>query len=157
MAGLYPGAHEDPQAYLDRLTRRYNRDTMRPADRSVYDAGVQLANEQLANAEANIDTEVDAVTPESTIMAFLHSHVFDAILQSPNASETLKKGVRYSIMRLNERDAAGMIQYYWSAIVGTERSSKFATQMRDEGFTRFEEVIDEFRDRFNNDWIADNI
>ena len=56
-------------------------------------------------------------------------------------------------MRMNERDAKGKIQYYWSAIIGTERSTEFARKMREEGFTRFEEVIDEFRDRFNDDWI----
>jgi hypothetical protein len=61
--------------------------------------------------------------------------------------------VRYTIMRLQERDAAGMIQYYWSAIVGTERSIGFAARMRKEGFVRFEEAIDEFRVRFNDEFI----
>lgn len=46
-----------------------------------------------------------------------------------------------------------MIQYYWSAVIGTERSTKFAREMRKEGFTRFEEIIDEFRDRFNDKWL----
>lgn len=74
-------------------------------------------------------------------------------LNSPTASDALKKGVRYTIARLNERDAVGIIQYYWSAIVGTDRSIEFAKMMKDEGFTRFEEVIDEFRARFNDAWV----
>ena len=90
---------------------------------------------------------------EEEIMQFLHENVFDPILSSKDASENLKKGVRYTIMRLKERDALGMIQYYWSAIIGTERSIGFAQQMRAEGFTRFEEVIDEFRDRFSDRWL----
>ena len=90
---------------------------------------------------------------EEQIMNFLHLNVFDPILNSPNASETLKRGVRYTIMRLQERDAAGMVHFYWSAIVGTERATEFARQMRNEGFIRFEEVIDEFRDRFNDRWL----
>ncbi|MFA5075548.1 MAG: hypothetical protein WC436_05605 [Candidatus Babeliales bacterium] len=61
--------------------------------------------------------------------------------------------MRYTIMRLNNLDAKGMVSYYWSAIVGTDRSTEFARQMRSEGFTRFEEVIDEFRDRFNDTWL----
>ena len=69
------------------------------------------------------------------------------------ASEKLKRGVRYTIMRLEERDAAGMIQYYWSAIVGTERSVGFAALMRKEGFGRFEEAIDEFRLHFNDKFL----
>jgi len=54
---------------------------------------------------------------------------------------------------MEERDPAGIVQYYWSAIVATERSTEFARQMRAEGFTRFEEVIDEFRDRFGDQWL----
>lgn len=93
------------------------------------------------------------MTKEEEIMQFLHENVFDPILSSDIASEGLRQGVRYTVMRLNERDAKGMVQYYWSAIVGTERSTEFARQMRTEGFSRFEEVIDEFRDRFSDRWL----
>ncbi len=93
------------------------------------------------------------MSKDEEIMNFLHKNVFDPILNSSTASNSLKKGVRYTIMRMNERDAMGKIQYYWSAIIGTERSTEFARNMRNEGFTRFEEVIDEFRDRFNDNWI----
>jgi hypothetical protein len=93
------------------------------------------------------------MTKEQQIMQFLDANVFQPILTSPNASEKLKQGVRYTIMRLNERDAAGMVGYYWSAIVGTERSTKFAKEMKSEGFTRFEECIDDFRDLFADDWL----
>lgn len=90
---------------------------------------------------------------EQQIMNFLHEHVFDPILSSPQASDKLKQGARYTIMRLQERDAAGMIQYYWSAIVGTERSVSFAALLRKEGFGRFEEAIDEFRQHFNDKFL----
>ena len=90
---------------------------------------------------------------EDEVLTYLSQNVFDPILNSDSASDTLKKGVRYTIMRLRERDAAAMVSYYWSAIVGTDRSVSFATAMRSEGFTRFEEVIDEFRDRFNDKWL----
>jgi hypothetical protein len=56
-------------------------------------------------------------------------------------------------MRMEERDAAGMIQYYWSAIIGTERSKGFSAQMRKEGFNRFEEAIEKFRDRFDDKFL----
>jgi hypothetical protein len=55
---------------------------------------------------------------------------------------------------MEERDAKGMVQYYWSAITGTEKSIGFARLMRNEGFTRFEETIDEFRERFNDLWLG---
>ena len=87
-------------------------------------------------------------TKEAEIMDFLQNRVFLPVLTSPTASERLKQGVRLTITRMNQRDAAGMIHYFWSAIVGTERSTSFAAQMRREGFDRFEETIDEFRARF---------
>src|SRR5690348_11482783 len=90
---------------------------------------------------------------EQQIMDFLHDRIFDPILQSPEASEKLRQGVRYTIMRLEQRDAAGMVDYYWSAIIGTERSIGFAAQMRKEGFQRFEEAIDEFRIRFDDKFL----
>lgn len=93
------------------------------------------------------------MTKDQEIMDFLHREVFDPILNSPNASESVKQGARYTIMRLNERDARGKIHYYWSALGGTEKSVGFAKQLRDEGFNRFEEVIDEFRLRFNDNWL----
>ncbi len=58
-------------------------------------------------------------------------------------------------MRLEEHDAAGMIQYYWSAVIGTDRSVGFAALMRQEGFDRFEEAIDEFRLRFNDRFLRE--
>jgi hypothetical protein len=90
---------------------------------------------------------------EQEIMDFLRQRIFDSILQSPAASEKLKQGVRSTIMRMGQRDANGMIQYYWSAIIGTERSIGFAALMRQEGFDRFEEVLEEFRVRFDDQFL----
>lgn len=94
------------------------------------------------------------MSKKDEIMSFLYDNIFNPILDSKKASLQLKQGVRYTIMRLNERDEAGIIHYYWSAIVGTEKSTKFARLMKKKGFTRFEEVIDEFRERFNNNWLS---
>ncbi|MBD8651499.1 hypothetical protein IFT66_10455 [Rhizobium sp. CFBP 13726] len=90
---------------------------------------------------------------EQQIMDFLHERVFDPILASGEASESLKRGIRYTKMRMEERDAPGMVKYYWSAIVGTEPSINFAALMRNEGFARFEEAIDEFRMRFDDTFL----
>jgi predicted glycosyl hydrolase (DUF1957 family) len=98
-------------------------------------------------------TSTRATQKKVEVLGFLHEHVFAPILNSQASSETLKRGVRYTIVRMNERDAAGIVGYYWSAIIGTDRSTEFARSMRSERFTRFEEVIDEFRDRFNDGWL----
>lgn len=90
---------------------------------------------------------------QQAIMDFLHSRIFDPILQSPQASNELKSGVRLTINRMERLSAAKMIQYYWSAIIGTERSIGFAARMRQEGFTRFEEALEEFRVRFDDNFL----
>lgn len=93
------------------------------------------------------------MTKEQEIMSFLHEKVFDEILSSPKASNKLKSGVNLTITRLNQRDAEGMVKYYWSAVIGTDRSIGFAKMMKEEGFLRFEEVLEEFRERFNDNWL----
>lgn len=92
-------------------------------------------------------------TKESQVMAFLHDHVFDPVLQSSTASEKLKQGIRLTIIRMNQRDARGMVSYYWAAMHGTDRSIPFADLMRAEGFTRFEEVIEDFRVQFDDHFL----
>jgi hypothetical protein len=57
-------------------------------------------------------------------------------------------------MRMKQLKPTGMLKYYWSSVSGTQRSPGFAAKMRDEGFTRFEDVIDEFRARFTDDWLS---
>ena len=94
------------------------------------------------------------MTKEEEIMQFLHERVFDPILNSPSASKELKLGVRLTIVRMQNRDALGMVSYFWSAVTGTEKSVRFARMMEEQGFDRFEEALVEFRDRFGNLWIG---
>lgn len=93
------------------------------------------------------------MTKEQEIMKYLNLKIFDPVLNSKTASEKTKKGVRLTIMRLNERDAKGMIQYFWSAIVGTDKSIPFAELLKQEGFNRFEDILEEFRVEFNDKWL----
>lgn len=86
---------------------------------------------------------------EREIMEFLHENVFDPVLNSSTASSGLKSGIRLTIIRMQQHSSDKMVQYYWNSVIGTERSVGFAAKMRQEGFTRFEETIDEFRNRFD--------
>ncbi len=86
-------------------------------------------------------------------MRFLSNRVFDPILHSADASESLKKGVKRTITKMQQLKAIGMLKYYWSSVVGTEHSPGFSARMHDEGFTRFEDVVDEFRARFTDEWL----
>lgn len=93
------------------------------------------------------------MSKEKEIMNFLNTNVFNPILNSTAASPSLKIGVRNTVKRMRRINAQGMMQYYWSSIIGTGKSTAFARQMKKEGFTRFEEVLDEFRDKFNDKWL----
>jgi hypothetical protein len=94
------------------------------------------------------------MTKEQEILAFLERNVFSPALNSPRATSDIKAGIRMTRMRMSERDASGMVRYFWSAVIGTDRSRKFARQMKSLGLTRFEEILDQFRDRFTDDWLA---
>lgn len=94
------------------------------------------------------------MTREEAVMSFLDERVFQPALNHPRSTPAIKAGVNLTRARMSQRTAFGMVQYFWSAVIGTERSTKFAKQMRQIGLTRFEETIDEFRERFGNDWLA---
>lgn len=93
------------------------------------------------------------MTKEEEIMAFLHEKVFDPILNSNEHSNKVKQGIRMTVTRLNQRDAKGMVRFFWSAIAGTERSINFSASMKDEEATRFEDVLEEFRVKFDDKWL----
>lgn len=92
------------------------------------------------------------MTKEEEIMSFLKEKVFNPILDSEKASHKLKSGVNLTIGRMNRLSAEKMIQYYWSAL-STDNAISFSKEMKSEHFTRFEDVLEEFRDRFNEEWL----
>lgn len=92
---------------------------------------------------------------EKEVMDFLHEHIFDPVLDSRSASANLKAGIRQTITRMNMLPADKIVQFYWTAISGTDRSIPFAKQMKSEGFTRFEDedVRKTFQERFGDDFL----
>lgn len=92
------------------------------------------------------------MTKEQELMDFLHEKVFDPILLSKTASSKIKSGVKLTISRMNRLPAEKMVQYFWSALA-TENAITFSKHMKAEGLTRFEDVMEEFRDRFHDKWI----
>jgi len=95
------------------------------------------------------------MTKEDEILDFLNEHVFQPILDSDTSSVSLKRGVRSTLMRMRKLSAEKMLHFYWTAIVGTEKSIAFARMMTQEGFSRFEDadVLEEFRLRFSTKWL----
>ena len=94
------------------------------------------------------------MTKEQELMAFLHERVFDPILNSPDTPADIKSGVNLTIGRINRLSAEKMIQYYWSAL-STDNAILFSKKMKNEKLPRFEDVLEEFRDRFNEKWLEE--
>jgi len=91
-------------------------------------------------------------TKEKEIMDFLHQRVFNPILDSPTSSNNTKSGVRLTITRMSNLTAEKMIHYFWSALA-RDNAIRFSKKLKDEEQPRFEDVFEEFRDRFNEKWL----
>ena len=96
------------------------------------------------------------MTKEEELMNFLHERVFDPILYSKNVPSNIKRGTRCTIMRMTDRckTADKMVLFFWSAII-QENAIKFSKLKKVAGLPRFEDVFEEFRDKFNNKWLAE--
>ena len=92
------------------------------------------------------------MTKEEELMEFLHEKVFDPVLDSKDAPANIKSGINLTIGRMNKLSAEKMVQYFWSAL-STDNAICFSKKMKAEGLPRFEDVLEEFRDRFNDDWL----
>lgn len=92
------------------------------------------------------------MTKEQELMKFLHKKIFDPILSNPDVPNNLKSGVNLTIGRMNKLSADKMIQYYWSAL-STDNAISFSKKMKAEGLPRFEDILEEFRDKFNDEWL----
>lgn len=92
------------------------------------------------------------MTKEQELMAFLHEKVFDPILNSKATPAHIKSGVNLTIGRMNRLSAEKMVQYFWSALA-TDNAITFSKKIKSEGLPRFEDVFEEFRDKFNDEWL----
>lgn len=89
------------------------------------------------------------MTKEQEILDFLEVKMFTPIIDSASASDRFKKATRGLRLRMKQRDAQGMIQYFWSTVVdATAKHAHYGRMLQNEGFTELEEVVSEFRVRF---------
>lgn len=89
------------------------------------------------------------MTKEQEILNFLEDEMFTPILKSVTASERFKKATRGLRLRMKQRDAQGMIQYFWSTVADTNaKHANYGRILQNEGFSEFEAVVNEFRVRF---------
>ena len=72
-----------------------------------------------------------------------------------NNIKEIAQGARYTRMRMSQLDSKKKLQYFWSAIQGTEKSIKFSKLLKDNGVLRFEDILEEVREKFNDEYFKD--
>lgn len=65
----------------------------------------------------------------------------------------MSQGARYTRMRFKLLSSDKILHYFWSAIIGTDKSIPFSKLLKDNNVLRFEDIIDDVRDRFGNDYF----
>jgi len=94
--------------------------------------------------------ETDFLHQEKMIMSFLHERVFDPIMNSPQASSDLKKGIVLTVRALNSL-ADWQMMDTWTSMASYQDDSKVIQQMQVEGFMDFEKTLSEFQKLFTQD------
>lgn len=88
---------------------------------------------------------------EQEILDFLEAKLFNPILQSPSTTERFKSATRGLRLRMKQRDAQRMIQYFWNTVADTKaKHANYGRMLQNEGFPEFEELLNDFRVRFKD-------
>lgn len=89
------------------------------------------------------------MTKEDEILNFLEVRMFTPILNSQNTSDRLKKATRGLRLRLKQRNAQEMVEYFWTNVVDTQaKHATYGRMLYNERISDFEEVINDFRLKF---------
>lgn len=95
---------------------------------------------------------------KAEIISYFNREVFEPGLikcKENNLPKNVAQGLRYTKMRMeNQKDAKGVLQYFWSAIHGTDKSIRFAEIMKEYELVRFEDLLEDVRVRFNDEYFA---
>lgn len=92
------------------------------------------------------------MTKEQELMAYLHEKVFDPIMNSSDIPADIKRGVSITVVRMERLSAEKMVQYFWSALT-TDNAIGFSKKLKTNNLPRFEDIMEEFRDKFNDKWL----
>lgn len=90
------------------------------------------------------------MSKEQEILEFLETKMFVPILKSSRTTDRFKKATRGLRLRMQQRDAQAMIQYFWSTVVDPKaKHANYGRMLQNENFPELEEVVNEFRVRFH--------
>lgn len=89
------------------------------------------------------------------IMQYFEDKIFNPALLfgKQHKNTAIIKGVNLTKMRMSKLSSKQMIHYFWSAICGTDKSIKFSKLLKDNNILRFEDIFEDVRVRFNDDYF----
>ena len=88
---------------------------------------------------------------------YFNARLFEPTIKyaTDNNIKEIAQGARYTRMRMSQLDSKKKLQYFWSAIQGTEKSIKFSKLLKDNGVLRFEDILEEVREKFNDEYFRE--
>lgn len=90
------------------------------------------------------------------VLSYFNDKIFEPGIRfsKENNIPEIARGIRYTKMRMEQLpNATKVIQYFWSAVIGTEKSIKFAELLKEHNVLRFEDIIEEVRVKFNHEYL----
>ena len=88
---------------------------------------------------------------------YFNARLFEPTIKyaTDNNIKEIAQGARYTRMRMSQLDSKKKLQYFWSAIQGTEKSIKFSKLLKDPGVLRLEDILEEVREKFNDEYFKE--
>ena len=93
------------------------------------------------------------------MLEYFNETIFEPAIQygKEHNIPKMSQGARYTRMRFQLLTSDKILHYFWSAIVGTDKSIPFSKLLKDNNVLRFEDLIDDVRDRFGNGYFEEGI
>ena len=96
------------------------------------------------------------MSKEEQVLSYLYDRIFLDVINSKTASKKAKNIVNKTIMCLKQLPLESMIQYVWNAVYEEDNNGDRANNiLKQEGFTTFQDIIEEFKIKFDDNFIKD--
>lgn len=97
------------------------------------------------------------LTKRDELLNYFDENLFNPILDwcESNNNKYIKQRVIYTrnVMFDKRKTPTQSLQYFWSAITGTEKSINFSNILKENNLVRFEDLLEDVKVRFNDEWL----
>jgi len=91
------------------------------------------------------------------ILDYLNERIFNVLQSDMAIPSSVRRGLNLTKARLTAYPSPkSIVKFFWSAVSGTDRSIKMYTAMKQSNLVTFEDILPEFRERFNDKWLGES-